>query len=301
VGGAACAAGGRATARCPRRPDPGAGRIHRAHGGTGALGRGCRGGGRRLHGGLGRRGHAVPLARAGDDHRRRQRRARHLHRRRAAGHGARPGAAGMAHERLARLAVDRRRHRQRRRLGRRPRRRGLAGAHGLRHRLRRRPRGAALMAGEITISQAAAVLRQAMRDTMRRRSLIYLVHGAVLVVAGIAAIVSPLFAALGLIALLGWLLVAVGISEAVGLFGARHVPYFWLQAVSAVLAVAVGWGLIVWPEAGLIATALLMVVFLTVQGIGRVVFGLMLRPMEDWGWLVASGVLGVVLGVLLAA
>lgn len=157
------------------------------------------------------------------------------------------------------------------------------------------------MAGEITISQAAAVLRQAMRDTMRRRSLIYLVHGAVLVVAGIAAIVSPLFAALGLIALLGWLLVAVGISEAVGLFGARHVPYFWLQAVSAVLAVAVGWGLIVRPEAGLIATALLMVVFLTVQGIGRVVFGLMLRPMEDWGWLVASGVLGVVLGVLLAA
>src|SRR5690606_5063046 len=112
---------------------------------------------------------------------------------------------------------------------------------------------------------------------------------------------SPLFAALGLIALLGWLLVAAGISEAVGLFGARHVPHCWLQAVSAVLAVAGGWGLIARPEAGLLATALARGVFLTVQGIGRVVFGLMLRPMEDWGWLVASGVLGVVLGVLLAA
>ena len=80
------------------------------------------------------------------------------------------------------------------------------------------------MAGEITISQAAAVLRQAMRDTMRRRSLIYLVHGAVLVVAGIAAIVSPLFAALGLIALLGWLLVAVGISVRSGSSGRGTCP-----------------------------------------------------------------------------
>lgn len=157
------------------------------------------------------------------------------------------------------------------------------------------------MAGEITISQASAVLRQAMRETMSRRSLVYLVQGGVLVLAGIAALVSPLIAALGLTALLGWLLVAVGISEALGLFGARHVPYFWLQAVSAVLAVAVGWGLIARPEAGLIATALLMVVFLTVQGISRVVFGLMLRPMADWHWQVGSGALGILLGVVLAA
>jgi uncharacterized membrane protein HdeD (DUF308 family) len=157
------------------------------------------------------------------------------------------------------------------------------------------------MAGEISVSQASAVLRQAMRDAMRRWALLYLVQGGVLVLAGVAALVSPLFAALGLTALLGWLLVAVGVSEAVGLVGARHVPFFWLQAVSAVLAAAVGWGLIARPEAGLIAVALLMVVFLTVEGIQRVVLGLMVRPIEDWGWIVGSGVLGVALGIVLAA
>jgi uncharacterized membrane protein HdeD (DUF308 family) len=157
------------------------------------------------------------------------------------------------------------------------------------------------MAGEITVNQASAVLRQAMRETMRRRALLYLIQGGVLVVAGAAALVSPLFAAVGLIALLGWLLIAVGVIEATGLWGTRHVPYFWLQAVSSVLAIAVGWALISRPDQGLIGVALLMVVFFMVEGIQRIVLGLMLRPMEDWAWILGSGILGIVLGMVLAA
>jgi uncharacterized membrane protein HdeD (DUF308 family) len=157
------------------------------------------------------------------------------------------------------------------------------------------------MAGEISVNQASAVLRQAMRETMRRRSLLYLVQGGVLVAAGAAALISPLFAAVGLIALLGWLLIAVGVIEATGLWGTRHVPYFWLQAVSAVLAVVVGWALIARPDQGLVGVALLMVVFFMVEGIQRIVLGLMIRPMEDWGWILGSGILGIVLGIVLAA
>jgi uncharacterized membrane protein HdeD (DUF308 family) len=157
------------------------------------------------------------------------------------------------------------------------------------------------MAGEISVNQASAVLRQAMRETMQRRSLLYLVQGGVLVVAGAAALISPLFAAIGLISLLGWLLIAVGVIEATGLWGTRHVPYFWLQAVSAMLAVVVGWALISGPDQGLAGVALLMVVFFMVEGIQRIVLSLMLRPMEDWGWILGSGVLGILLGVALAA
>jgi uncharacterized membrane protein HdeD (DUF308 family) len=157
------------------------------------------------------------------------------------------------------------------------------------------------MAGEISVNQASAVLRQAMRETMQRRSLLYLVQGGVLVVAGVAALISPLFAAIGLISLLGWLLIAVGVIEATGLWGTRHVPYFWLQAVSAMLAVVVGWALISGPDQGLAGVALLMVVFFMVEGIQRIVLSLMLRPMEDWGWILGSGVLGILLGVALAA
>ncbi len=157
------------------------------------------------------------------------------------------------------------------------------------------------MAGEISVNQASAVLRQAMRETMQRRSLLYLVQGGVLVLAGAAALISPLFAMIGLIALLGWLLVAVGVIEVTGLWGTRHVPYFWLQAVSAMLAVVVGWALISRPDQGLVGVALLMVVFFMVEGIQRIVLALMLRPMEDWYWILGSGVLGILLGIVLAA
>jgi uncharacterized membrane protein HdeD (DUF308 family) len=157
------------------------------------------------------------------------------------------------------------------------------------------------MAGEISVNQASAVLREAMRDTIRRRSRWYLVQGAILVVAGVVALVSPLLAALGAVFFLGWLLIFAGLGQGIGLIGATQVPYFWLQAVSAVLAVVVGWLLITRPEAGLAAGALLMVVFFMVEGVSRVVFALMIRPMQDWAWVLASGVLGILAGIVLAS
>jgi uncharacterized membrane protein HdeD (DUF308 family) len=157
------------------------------------------------------------------------------------------------------------------------------------------------MTSEITINQASAVLRQAMRDTIRRRSLLYLIQGGLLVFAGVIALISPLITAMGLIFILGWLLILVGITEAIGLIGVRQVPYFWLQAVSAVLAVVVGWALVSRPEAGLLAVALLMVVYFMVEGIQRVVLGLMIRPMDDWGWVLGSGVVAILVGLVLAS
>lgn len=157
------------------------------------------------------------------------------------------------------------------------------------------------MADEIRIDDASRVLREAMRETVRRRALFNLVQAGLFVAAGLVAMISPLLASTGLIALLGWLLILVGVFEGLGLFGTRFAPYFWLDAVSAMLAVVVGWALVSRPEAGLLAVALLMVVFFMVEGIQRVVMALMIRPMEDWGWILASGVLGILLGLILAS
>jgi uncharacterized membrane protein HdeD (DUF308 family) len=157
------------------------------------------------------------------------------------------------------------------------------------------------MASDMSVNQASRIMREAMRDTIRRRSMLHLVQAGLLVAAGLVALISPPFASEGLIVLLGWLLIVVGLSKALGLVGTHHVPYFWLDAVSAVLAVVVGWALVSRPEAGLLAVALLMVVFFMVEGIQRVVLGLMIRPMADWGWVLASGVLGILLGLVLAS
>ena len=154
---------------------------------------------------------------------------------------------------------------------------------------------------DISVNQASAVLREATRETIRKRSMWFLVQGALLVVAGIVAMVAPLFASTFFIVFLGWLLVIAGIGQGIGLIGATQVHYFWLQLISAVLAILVGWMLITRPEAGLLAAALLMVVYFMVDGIQRLVFALMIRPMPNWGWMLASGVTGIVLSLILAA
>lgn len=153
----------------------------------------------------------------------------------------------------------------------------------------------------ITVNEASAVLRAAVRDGIRKRSMLYLVQSGLLVLAGLLALVFPAIFGAGVLVLIGWLLILGGIVQAIGLIGATQVPYFWLQLVSVVLGVVVGFLLVSRPEAGLLAVALLMVVFFMVEGISRIAFALMIRPMEDWLFVLGSGIVGLLLAVVLGA
>jgi len=153
----------------------------------------------------------------------------------------------------------------------------------------------------ITVNEASAVLRQAVQEQMRSRSLLYLVQGGLLALAGVLALIFPLIFGTGVLVLIGWLLILSGIVQAIGLIGAHKVPYFWLQLVSVVLGIVVGFLLISRPEAGLLAVALLLVVFFMIEGVARIAFALMIRPMQDWIYLLASGVFGILIAMILAA
>ncbi|MCB1351880.1 MAG: HdeD family acid-resistance protein [Rhodobacteraceae bacterium] len=151
----------------------------------------------------------------------------------------------------------------------------------------------------ITVNDASAVLRQAVRDTIRKRSLLFLIQGGVMVVAGVLALLFPALMSTGLIEVLGWLLVISGVFQSITLIGATQVPYFWMQLVSTALQIIVGYLLISHPEAGVVAITLLMLVLFMVGGIARVVFALMIRPMPDWGWILASGLIAILCAIVL--
>jgi uncharacterized membrane protein HdeD (DUF308 family) len=153
----------------------------------------------------------------------------------------------------------------------------------------------------ITVNEASAVLRAAVQDNFRRRTLLYLVQGGILVLAGALALVFPIIFGAGVMVLIGWLLIIAGIVQVIGLIGAAQVPYFWLQLVSVMLSLVVGWLLITRPEAGLLGIALMVLVFFVVEGMARIAFALMIRPMDDWGWILASGLVGLLAALVLAA
>jgi uncharacterized membrane protein HdeD (DUF308 family) len=153
----------------------------------------------------------------------------------------------------------------------------------------------------ITVNEASAVLREAVRDNIRSRSLLYLIEGALLALAGLLALVFPAIFGTGVLVLIGWLLVLGGVVQAIGLIGAHKVPYFWLQLISVALGTVVGFLLITRPEAGLLAVALLLVVYIMIEAVARIAFALMIRPMDDWLWILGSGVFGIIVAMVLAA
>jgi uncharacterized membrane protein HdeD (DUF308 family) len=67
------------------------------------------------------------------------------------------------------------------------------------------------------------------------------------------------------------------------------------------LEVLVGYLLIANPAAGLMAVTFLMLVLFLISGITRVVFALMIRPMQDWLWVLASGLVAIFCALVLFA
>ena len=77
--------------------------------------------------------------------------------------------------------------------------------------------------------------------------------------------------------------------QGLSLIGARHVPHFWLQLISVILAVLIGCLFLRDPAQGLMTIALLLIVFFMIEGISKVVFAPTIRPFPNWGWVLASG------------
>jgi uncharacterized membrane protein HdeD (DUF308 family) len=153
----------------------------------------------------------------------------------------------------------------------------------------------------MSLDAAAEVFREAMRQTVKRYSLWYLIEGILLVVAGILAIIYPVISSAAVVILLGWLLIISDVLQGLSLIGARHVPHFWLQLISVILAVLVGFLFLRDPAQGMVTIALLLIVFFMIEGISKVVFALTIRPFPNWGWVLASGLVGILLALILWA
>jgi uncharacterized membrane protein HdeD (DUF308 family) len=144
-------------------------------------------------------------------------------------------------------------------------------------------------------------MRDAIRDTVRRYSLWYLVQGILMVVIGVLALIYPWIASVAIVRLLGWFLIISGVLQAIGLIGAREVPYFWLELISAVLAIVIGLLLLRHTDAGLLFFSVLFVVYFMIEGIVKTIFALAIRPFPNWGWVLASGLIGILLSLYLWA
>ena len=60
----------------------------------------------------------------------------------------------------------------------------------------------------ISLEAASQVMREAMRQTVKRHSLWYLFQGGLMILAGILALLFPVASSIAAVVFLGWLLIA---------------------------------------------------------------------------------------------
>jgi uncharacterized membrane protein HdeD (DUF308 family) len=65
----------------------------------------------------------------------------------------------------------------------------------------------------MSVEPGALAMREAMRETVRRYSLWYLIQGALMVLGGILALVYPIVPSVALVLFLGWILIVSGVVQ----------------------------------------------------------------------------------------
>ena len=153
----------------------------------------------------------------------------------------------------------------------------------------------------MSVEAAAQALRGATREVVRRYSTWYLIQGVLMVLAGIVALIYPFVSTVALVVVLGWLLILSGIVQGISLIGTQNVPNFWLQLVSVVLSIIVGVLFLRRPGEAVVTLTLLLIVFFMVEGFAKLLFSLTIRPLSNWGWVLASGIIGILLSLYLLA
>src|SRR5262245_30355834 len=92
----------------------------------------------------------------------------------------------------------------------------------------------------MSLDAAAEAMREAMRETVKEHSTWYLIQAALMIIAGLLALIYPVASTVAVVIFLGWLLIITGIVQGISLIGAAKVPHFWLQLASVALFVIVG-------------------------------------------------------------
>ncbi|SDN22212.1 Uncharacterized membrane protein HdeD, DUF308 family [Halogranum gelatinilyticum] len=128
-----------------------------------------------------------------------------------------------------------------------------------------------------------------------------LAAGVVVALLGLVATLAPFLTGLSIATLVGVLLIVGGVTQAIGAFRATGWRGFvWQIAVGAVTLLA-GLAVFLNPVFGLLTLTLLVVGYLLASGVVEVAMGLRLRGERRSLWTVASGVIGIILALLLWA
>jgi len=152
-------------------------------------------------------------------------------------------------------------------------------------------------------SQDVAGLQDRIRAAIQLHWKAFLIEGILLVVLGLAAILVPPVASLAITIFLGWLFLVAGAVGLAMTIWARQMPGFWWSLLSALLAIGAGIALLARPVQGTLTLTIIVGAYFLAEGAVTIMYALAHRRelSERWGWLLASGVIDLILAGLIIA
>jgi uncharacterized membrane protein HdeD (DUF308 family) len=128
----------------------------------------------------------------------------------------------------------------------------------------------------------------------------FIVVGILMVIAGFLAIYAAPIATLTVVAVLGIILMTIGLVQA--LFSIRITPWtgFFAMLLSGLLSMVVGYLFVTRPAITAVTMTLILAAYFMVSGLFRILTSVVQR-FSHWGWVLANGIVTLLLGVLVWA
>jgi uncharacterized membrane protein HdeD (DUF308 family) len=143
----------------------------------------------------------------------------------------------------------------------------------------------------------------AIKNSLRAHWKFFLIEGIVLLILGAIAVVVPPVATVAVELFVGWLILLSGVLGLVMTFQTRSSPGFGWSLLSAVLGIAVGGVLVIWPLPGVISLTVMLTFFLTLEGVASIMYALAHRRESSsrWELMLVSGIVDLILAALILA
>ena len=126
----------------------------------------------------------------------------------------------------------------------------------------------------------------------------FILLGVLMILTGIGAFAFPLVASLSVELLVGATFLVGGIATLIQSFQEKEWGGVFWQLAIGIVYLAGGVVFLVNPFGGVIALTVFLGIIFFVEGIARMIMGFQMRSERNWGWLVASGAMSMLLGIL---
>lgn len=124
----------------------------------------------------------------------------------------------------------------------------------------------------------------------------FLALGIAFILGGLCAFLAPFVASLVVTGVVAAVLVLIGAFQIIQAWGTKSWSGFLWQLVIGLVMLIGGIAIYINPIAGAFALTLFVAASFLAKGVFQIMLGLRIRPHDAWGWMVAAGIVALLVG-----